>query len=118
MTNSKIAIQRARREQRTRRKLRKSGRPRLSVARSLKHISAQIIDDNKQQTLAWASSQDKSLNLSRASSVEAAKEVGKKIAERAVAAGIKKIVFDRGAWVYHGRIKALAQAARENGLEF
>jgi large subunit ribosomal protein L18 len=115
---TKLAEQRARRAKRTRIKLRSSAHPRLSVARSLRHISVQVIDDKKRETLAWASSLDKALGLSKTSSVEAAKVVGKAIAERAREAGVKKVVFDRGAWIYHGRIKALAEAARENGLEF
>ncbi len=96
------------------------GRPRLSVFRSSKHIYAQIIDDAKGQTLAAASSIDKELkgNLKKGSDVAAAAEVGKLVAQRALKAGVKDVVFDRGGYIYHGRIKALAEAAREEGLNF
>ena len=92
--------------------------PRLNVFRSNSNIFAQIIDDTKGITLASASSIDKELKLTNGSNVEAAKEVGKLIAERAKDAKITKVVFDRGGYLYHGRVKALAEAARENGLEF
>ena len=118
MASEKILKQRVRRSQRTRRKLIKSRRPRLSVSRSLQNIYAQIIDDEAQKTLASASSQDKTRKLEKGGSVAAAQEVGKLIAERAKEAGVQKVVFDRGAFLYHGRVKALAEAARENGLEF
>ncbi len=114
----KTMERRIKRAKRTRMKLRRSANPRLSVARSLKHISAQVIDDSKNETLASASSLEKEFGSSKTASVEAANLVGKAIAERALEAGIKKVVFDRGAWIYHGRIKALADAAREKGLEF
>lgn len=91
--------------------------PRLSVFRSNKEIYAQIIDDEKKTTLASASSLDKSLKLKNGGNVEAAKAVGKLLAENAKKAKIKKVVFDRGGYLYHGRVKALAEAARENGLE-
>lgn len=96
------------------------GRPRLSVFRSSKHIYAQVIDDAKGQTLAAASTIDKDLKgqLKTGADIEAAKAVGKLVAERAVKAGVGKVVFDRGAYIYHGRIQALADAAREGGLEF
>ncbi len=96
------------------------GRPRLSVFRSGKHIYAQIIDDRKHVTLASASSRDKNLRskLKAGSDKKAAGEVGKAIAERAVAQGIKEVIFDRGGYRYHGRVKALADAAREAGLSF
>jgi large subunit ribosomal protein L18 len=95
-------------------------RPRLSVFRSSKHIYAQIIDDNKGATLAAASSLDKDLrtSLKTGADVGAAKAVGKLVAERASAKGVKDVVFDRGSYLYHGRIKALADAAREGGLKF
>ena len=98
----------------------RSGRPRLSVHRSNMHIFAQVIDDTKQVTLASASSNDKDLRskLKKTGTVDAASEVGKLLAERAKKAGIKQVVFDRGSFVYHGRIKALADAAREGGLDF
>ena len=91
-------------------------RPRLNVYRSLNHIYAQVIDDAKGVTLISASTiADK---IKTGGNVAAAKEVGKLVAERAVEKGIKKVVFDRGGYLYHGRIKALADAAREAGLEF
>jgi len=91
-------------------------RPRLNVFRSLNHIYAQVIDDQKGETLASASSL--ALKLKTGGNVAAAKEIGKAVAEKAVAKGIKQVVFDRGGFLYHGRIKALADAAREAGLEF
>jgi large subunit ribosomal protein L18 len=95
-------------------------RPRLSVVRSHKHISVQVIDDLSGKTLAAASSQDKQLSgkLKRGGNATAAQEVGKAIAERAIKAGIKAVCFDRGAYRYHGRVAALANAAREGGLSF
>lgn len=92
--------------------------PRLNVFRSNSNIFAQIIDDTKGITLASASSIDKELKLENGSNVEAAKAVGKLVAERAKKAKISKVTFDRGGYLYHGRVKALAEAARENGLEF
>ncbi|MDP1837435.1 MAG: 50S ribosomal protein L18 [Reyranella sp.] len=112
----------ARRQRRTRYALRQAagGRPRLSVFRSGKHIYAQVIDDRKGLTLAAASSLDKDVKgkLKTGADKGAAAEVGKLIAQRAVAAGIKEVVFDRGGYIYHGRIAALANAAREGGLSF
>lgn len=95
-------------------------RPRLAVFRSLKHIYAQIIDDTKGHTLCAASTLDKELRskLQGLTKTQQAAEVGKLIAQRALALGIRKVVFDRGGHKYHGRIKALADAAREAGLEF
>ena len=92
--------------------------PRLSVFRSNGNIFAQIIDDEKGITLVSASSIDKDLKLKNGGNVEAATKVGELLAKRAVDAKIKKVVFDRGGYLYHGRVKALAEAARENGLEF
>ena len=92
--------------------------PRLNVFRSNSNIFAQIIDDEEGKTLVSASSLDKDLKLKNGSNVEAATKVGEKIAKLAVKAKIKKVVFDRGGYLYHGRVKALAEAARENGLEF
>lgn len=110
------------RRARVRRALRKvsSDRPRLSVHRSSKHIYAQLIDDAKGVTLAAASSIDRELkgNLSKGTDKAAAAVVGKLIAERAAKAGILEVVFDRGAYKFHGRVKALADAAREGGLKF
>ena len=97
-----------------------NGRPRLSVHRSSKNIYAQIIDDVAGKTLAAASTLDGSLkgDLKTGADTAAAAAVGKLVAERAVKAGVKDVVFDRGAFIYHGRIKALAEAAREGGLNF
>jgi len=111
-----------RRRQRVRANLRRTanGRPRLSVFRSSKHIYAQIIDDSLGRTLAAASSIDGGLRetLGKGTDKAAANAVGKLIAERARAAGIARVVFDRGAYLFHGRVKALADAAREGGLDF
>jgi large subunit ribosomal protein L18 len=93
-------------------------RPRLAVFRSLNHIYAQLIDDRKGKTLVSASSNEKKSPVKSGGNVAGAKEVGKLVAERAKAQGISKIVFDRGGYLYHGRIKALADAARAAGLEF
>ncbi|MGH9568069.1 MAG: 50S ribosomal protein L18 [Candidatus Angelobacter sp.] len=96
-----------------------SERPRLNVYRSLNHIYAQLIDDSSGKTVAQASTvQGKKGSRKTGGNVASAKEVGKTIAERAQEKGIKKVVFDRGGYLYHGRIKALADAAREAGLEF
>jgi len=94
------------------------GRPRLSVFRSSKHNYAQMIDDAKGVTVAAASSMEKDVRGRTGANVEAAKAVGKRVAERATAKGVKEVQFDRGAYLYHGRIKALADAAREGGLKF
>jgi large subunit ribosomal protein L18 len=96
------------------------GRPRLSVFRSGKHIYAQVIDDSAGRTLAAASSLDGTLRegLKTGADKAAAAAVGKLVAERALAAGVTEVVFDRGAYMYHGRVKALAEAAREGGLAF
>jgi large subunit ribosomal protein L18 len=110
----------ARRQRRARYALRKAanGRPRLSVFRSGKHIYAQVIDDRKGVTLAAASSLDEALKVKTGANKDAAAAVGKMIAERAIAAGVKAVVFDRGGYQYHGRVAALASAAREGGLSF
>lgn len=92
-------------------------RPRLAVFRSVAHIYAQVIDDTRGVTLAAASSTEKGV-VPTGGNVAAAKEIGKKVAERAKEAGIGQVVFDRGGYLYHGRVKALADAAREAGLEF
>jgi large subunit ribosomal protein L18 len=111
-----------RRAARVRRTLRRAQgtRPRLSVFRSSKQIYAQIIDDSKGLTLAAASSMDSELkgSLEKGTDVAAAAEVGKLVAQRALKAGVKDVVFDRGGYIYHGRVKALADAAREAGLNF
>lgn len=93
-------------------------RPRLNVFRSNKHIYAQLIDDANGVTLASASTVDKDFGLDSTSNLEAAQKVGELIAKRAVEKGVSSIVFDRGGYLYHGRIQALADAARANGLEF
>ena len=92
--------------------------PRLNVFRSAKHITAQIIDDEKGVTLVSASSIDKELKLENGSNIEAATKVGQLLAKRAKEQKITKVIFDRGGYQYHGRVEALADAARENGLEF
>jgi large subunit ribosomal protein L18 len=99
---------------------RSGGRPRLSVFRSSKQIYAQVIDDEQGRTIASASSLEKTLreSLKTGANVEAAKRVGKELAERAKKAGVDKVVFDRGSYLYHGRVKALADGAREGGLDF
>jgi large subunit ribosomal protein L18 len=111
-----------RRKARVRRAIRKAanGRPRLSVFRSSKQIYAQVIDDERGVTLAAASSLEKDMRgkLKTGANVDAAKEVGRLVAERAGAAGVKAVVFDRSGYLYHGRVKALADAAREAGLDF
>ena len=112
----------SRRQMRVRHRIARNakGRPRLSVFRSSKHIYAQVIDDGAGRTLAAASSLDKSLreNLKSGADKAAAVAVGKLIAERAKAAGVGVVVFDRGGYLFHGRVKALADAAREGGLDF
>lgn len=109
-----------RRKARVRRaiRLRANGRPRLSVFRSGKNIYAQVIDDTTGHTLAAASTLDKDLKVENGSNQQAAQEVGKLVAERAVKAGVGDVIFDRGEYLYHGRVKALAEAAREGGLSF
>ncbi len=122
MEHSKQLLQlRQRRAFRVRKRMRGTpDRPRLSVARSHKHISVQVVDDQTGKTLASASSQDKTLSgkLKSGGNADAAQAVGKAIAERALAAGIKAVCFDRGPYRYHGRVAALANAAREGGLSF
>ncbi|MGH6769232.1 MAG: 50S ribosomal protein L18 [Xanthobacteraceae bacterium] len=119
---SRLSDRTARRTAKVRRVIRRAGgrRVRLSVFRSSKHIYAQIIDDAKGQTLAAASSIEKDMRggLKTGADIAAAKAVGKLLAERATAKGVKAVVFDRGSYLYHGRVKALAEAAREGGLNF
>ncbi|MFD0051577.1 50S ribosomal protein L18 [Actinomycetes bacterium NPDC127524] len=93
-------------------------RPRLNVYRSNKHIYAQLIDDAKGITLASASTLDKEIGIEATGNAEAAQKVGELIAKRAVEKGVSAVVFDRGGYLFHGRVKALADAARENGLQF
>ena len=115
ITQTKSDAIRQRIHERIRRKLAGTGeRPRLNVYRSLNHIYAQVIDDQNGETLVSASS----IKMKTGGNVAAAKEIGKAVADLAVQQGIKKVVFDRGGYLYHGRIKALADAAREAGLEF
>jgi large subunit ribosomal protein L18 len=110
----------AKRRQRVRTALRAKGnlRPRLSIHRSGRHIYAQVIDDEQGRTVAAASTLDKDVKGQVGCTRDAAAEVGKRVAERASAAGVTKVVFDRGGFLFHGRVKALADAAREGGLEF
>jgi large subunit ribosomal protein L18 len=120
MANARQAFER--RRARVRRKLQRvaNARPRLSVFRSSKHIYAQVIDDAKGETIVAASSIEKDMRASMktGADIEAAKAIGKLLAERAVAKGVKDVLFDRGGYLFHGRVKALADAAREAGLNF
>ena len=111
---------RHRRARKARMKIREQGKARLSVFRSGNHIYAQVIDDRQGHTVASASSLDKELagNIGHGGNTEAAKKVGEAIASRAKEAGVEDVAFDRGGYRYHGRVKALAEAARENGLKF
>jgi len=120
MSNPKDLFTRRQRRLRAQIRRKAIGRPRLTVFRSSKHIYAQVIDDARGATVAAASTVDKGLKgaLKTGADIEAAKAVGKLVAERAVAAGVKEVVFDRGAYMFHGRVKALADAAREGGLKF
>jgi large subunit ribosomal protein L18 len=117
-----VADRTLRRTAKVRRNIRHAAGPRarLSVFRSSKHIYAQVIDDTNGRTLASASSLEKEMrgSLKTGANIEAAKAVGKRVAERASAKGVKQVVFDRGGYLYHGRVKALADAAREGGLDF
>jgi len=110
----------AKRRQRVRTALRAKGgiRPRLSVHRSGRHIYAQVIDDAQGRTVASASTLEKDVRDQTGATSEAAAAVGKRLAERAASAGVTQVVFDRGGFLFHGRVKALAEAAREGGLEF
>jgi len=121
-TNSREKARLQRRRGRVRGALARAanGRPRLSVFRSSKHIYAQVIDDANGHTVATASSLEKDMRgkLKTGADTAAAVEVGKLVAERAKAAGVDAVIFDRGGYIYHGRVKALADAARETGLEF
>ncbi len=120
MANSKTVS--AKRQNRVRRRIRDAagGRPRLSIFRSGKNIYAQIIDDAKGETLVAASTLDKALkkDMPKGGNRDAAAAVGKAVGERATKAGIKDVIFDRGGYLYHGRVKSLAEAARESGLNF
>lgn len=117
MANTNRAEIRTAIHQRIRHKVRGSGeKPRLAVYRSLNHIYAQVIDDQKGQTLVSASTTEKELRGNSGGNLEAARRIGQVIAERALAKGIEQVVFDRGGYLYHGRVKALADAARAAGL--
>ena len=120
MLHAKELFKRRRQRTRTQIALKAGGRPRLSVFRSDRHIYAQVIDDASGRTLAAASTLEKELraNLKTGADRDAAAAVGKLVAERAKAAGVEAVVFDRGGYLYHGRVKALAEAAREGGLSF
>ena len=111
-------LDRRRRRVRTALRARSSGKPRLSVHRSGRHIYAQVIDDAAGKTIAAASSLDKDLTAATGATKDSAATVGKAVAERARKAGVSSVVFDRGGFLFHGRVKALADAAREGGLEF
>ncbi len=118
-----MALSKYERRARLRRRIRKTvegteSRPRLAVFRSNKEIYAQIIDDVNGNTIIAASSRDKDIDASKVNKSEAAKMVGKLIAEKAVKAGVETIAFDRGGYLYHGRVKSLAEGAREGGLKF
>ncbi len=120
MANANNQFERRRARVRRTLKARAAGRPRLSIHRSSKHIYAQVIDDTDGKTLASASSLEKDLRTSLKTGADkaAAATIGKLVAERAVKAGVKDVIFDRGGYLYHGRVKALADAAREGGLSF
>ena len=118
MTKGLSLFEKRRRRNRTALKARGAGRPRLSVHRSGKHIYAQVIDDAEGKTLAAASSLEKDVRGKSGANIDAATEVGKRLAEAAKKAGVTQVVFDRGGFLFHGRVKALAEAAREGGLEF
>ena len=111
-------FERRRRRVRTALKKRGGQRPRLSVHRTGRHIYVQLIDDAQGRTVAAASTIEKEARAKTGATVASAQEVGRKIAERAKAAGVTRVVFDRGGFLFHGRVKALADAAREGGLEF
>ena len=120
MLNAKELFERRKRRVRHRIRLNAGERPRLSVFRSERHIYAQVIDDARGVTLAAASSLEPDMRskLKTGATKDAAKEVGKLVAERALKAGVKAVVFDRGGYLFHGRVKAVADAARETGLSF
>lgn len=118
MSKGMSLFEKRRRRNRTALRARGSGRPRLSVHRSGKHIYAQVIDDAAGRTIVSASTLEKDVRGTTGSNVEAASNVGKRVAEAAKQAGVTRVVFDRGGFLFHGRVKALAEAAREAGLEF
>ncbi|TCP24178.1 LSU ribosomal protein L18P [Scopulibacillus darangshiensis] len=114
----KNAVRKKRHQHVRRRVVGTAERPRLNVFRSSKHIYAQLIDDVKGETLVSSSTVDKELSLEKGANVDAAKKVGELVAKRALDKGLETIVFDRGGYLYHGRVKALAEGAREAGLKF
>ena len=118
MTKGLSLFEKRRRRNRTALRARGSGRPRLSIHRSGKHIYAQVIDDAEGRTLASASTLEKDVRGQAGANIAAATSVGQRVAAAAKAAGVTQVVFDRGGFLYHGRVKALADAAREAGLEF
>lgn len=118
MAGNKALFERRRNRARTQIRKKSAGRVRLSIHRSGRHIYAQIINDVEGRTLAAASTLEADLKKSSGANVDAATAVGKLIAERAKKAGVEQVVFDRGGFLYHGRVKALADAAREGGLDF
>jgi len=118
-----MALSKTDRRERLRFRIRKtvsgtSDRPRVAVFRSNKEIYAQIIDDVNGKTITAASTRDKGIDASKLNKIEAAKLVGKALAEKAIKAGVESITFDRGGYIYHGRVKSLAEGAREGGLKF
>jgi len=118
-SGNKKAVARKRRHFRVRKKVEgTTERPRLVVTRSARHMVAQIVDDTTARTLASASTMEKDLRAKSSDKSDKAREVGKLVASRAIANGVKAVVFDRGGYVFHGRVKALADAAREGGLQF
>ena len=117
-TKGMSLFEKRRRRNRTALRARSAGRPRLSVHRSGKHIYAQVIDDAQGKTIASASTLEKDLRGTSGANIDAASQVGKRVAEAAKQAGVTQVVFDRGGFLFHGRVKALAEAAREAGLEF
>jgi len=118
MTKGLSLFEKRRRRNRTALRAKAGLRPRLSVHRSGRHIYAQVIDDAAGRTVAAASTLDKDVRGKAGANAEAAADVGKRIADAAKAAGVTQVVFDRGGFLFHGRVKALAEAAREGGLEF
>ena len=117
-TKGMSLFEKRRRRNRTALRARSGGRPRLSIHRSGKHIYTQVIDDAEGRTVASASTLEKDVRGQSGANVDAAKAVGQRVAEAAKAAGVTQVVFDRGGFLFHGRVKALAEAARESGLEF
>ncbi|GAA4766243.1 50S ribosomal protein L18 [Stakelama sediminis] len=118
MTKGLSLFEKRRRRNRSALRGRAGGRPRLSIHRSGKHIYAQVIDDQAGKTVAAASTLEKDVRGTSGATIDAAKDVGTRVAEAAKKAGVTQVVFDRGGFLFHGRVKALADAAREGGLEF